>query len=504
MKEKEFIRIENIGPISELEIPLHEDGGVIVLTGPNGAGKDIAIKAVRQALGSKERLTKKDGSKSGSLEMPGVTLKVTANVRRTGEAEVVAISGDLDYAEFVNPVKKDPVAADKDRIKLLCKIHGVEADRSKFESLMPADDFDKIASAKTLGAATIDEMAQALKTDLEAAARKRENEAKVLEGKALACEEAAAGIDLDAEYDSGQLQKAYEAALHAATIAEEQHEAAIAARERLEKAKESLELAKGQYAGPPVEDVRAELQEAQKAADHALAEVDALSKQLLAARNKAREKASELDWAKERLRAAEQNASLIASTEKTISQSASVFDPGEEAVAAANQAVTQAKEALERGALIRDAIRKREEGANYRLDAKQALEEAGNLRDAARGTLDVLSGALSAGVLFIEPDENGNPRFCYDHPKRGVVFYHDLSVGEKWIIAMADAVDQCRKRGIGTAVLPMEQTSWEGLDGRNQRALAEACRAAKVNLITAAASKGADDTEITIQEYAEA
>ena len=130
------IEIKDAGPVESLSIPIPEGGGVVVLIGPNGAGKDLSIDAIKSALGGKQKPTLRDGAKFGSVDLPGVHLTITSSVRKKGEAECASVGGDLDYSQFVDPKKKDPVAADKDRISLLCKIHGIEADRAKFYELL--------------------------------------------------------------------------------------------------------------------------------------------------------------------------------------------------------------------------------------------------------------------------------------------------------------------------------------------------------------------------------
>lgn len=47
---KETITLSNVGPIAKLDIPLPDNGGIVVLRGGQGEGKSTALRAVSRVL----------------------------------------------------------------------------------------------------------------------------------------------------------------------------------------------------------------------------------------------------------------------------------------------------------------------------------------------------------------------------------------------------------------------------------------------------------------------
>src|SRR4051812_26323747 len=97
------ITIENVGPVSNLSLPYLPHGGVVVLTGPQGAGKSITLSALETAATGKGRVPVKDGELRGKVDAFGVTMTIGKSTRRSGEPEVIGLEGKMDVATLVDP-----------------------------------------------------------------------------------------------------------------------------------------------------------------------------------------------------------------------------------------------------------------------------------------------------------------------------------------------------------------------------------------------------------------
>jgi hypothetical protein len=488
------IEIKNTGAVEELSIPLPEEGGVVVLTGPNGAGKDTSIEAIKSALGGKQRPTVRDGAKFGTVSIPGVDIRITSTVRKKGEAEVASVGGDMDYSEFVDPKLKSPAAADKARISLLCKIHGIKPDRSKFYELLGGEGaFNATASATTIKADSLVDMATSLKSDLEKKARECEDKAKVESGKAVACDEQIGDVNLDACSDSSILQAALEAALCDHTKLTQQCESADEAAQRLRQARVDLDNAREQYDGPSYADCQEAEAKATEAMNEAGDEVSRLEAELEAAKAAKATADANFKTAVEAANAASRHEKFVAECEQLLATSEAVTKPTDEQLETARQAVDNAREHLEYGVLVRKAKERKDAGTKCRGEATRQMKLAGQMRAFAGGALEVLAESTGAGTFFLEEDEKGNPRFMVKHPKRGPTYFTDLSDGEKWRFVFWDGIALLKRRGFeGTAIFPMEQRAWEGLDGANKAEVAAAAVEAKVAVITAQADQTLD------------
>lgn len=496
------IKIDNVGPVEHLEVPILEDGGIVVLTGGNGRGKDLSIAAVRRALGSSDKIGPRDGEKFGTVSVPGISLTVTGSVRKKGVAEVSSISGEFDYAEFVDPVKKSPEAADSARISLLCKIRGIQPDRAMFEKLVGKDVFDDVASSKTLSAATLVDMAQWFKADLERRARDCEDAAKTAEGKAMACDEEIAGVDMTAPSDPAALQAALETAVAARSEVYTRKSQAEEAVKRIAKARTELEQARERYDGPNSADCAREMEERKSALEDAEEEVDRIQKLLLEARQNASSARREFEWAQEQHRVALKHEQLVSECERTLSTAASIEPPSAEDLSKADALVERARVDLENGAMVRAALERRSQGAQHRRSVASNRQLAGELRGMASGCLDVLTEAIGSGSLYIEDDHKGNPRFMVDHPRRGATYYHDLSDGEKWRYAIMDGIRVMQGLGMEPPYLfPLPQRAWEGLDWENQQEVVRAAVDNKITIFTARAAREGESLDLNVEVH---
>jgi energy-coupling factor transporter ATP-binding protein EcfA2 len=470
------LTIANIGPIERLAIPVPSEGGVIVLRGPNGAGKTTAIEAADSLMKGTGTLSRRDGQLSpGQVEGFGATIKVGARTTRTGELEVVSLGDRLNIADLVDPQVKDPAAADAKRIKALVSLTGVKADVALFDV-----DPNSEAARRVAGIADPVEMAALLKRAIEADARAAESKADTADGKAQAAAEIPAGLDMEAESDDAKLQAAVRQAVkdHAQIVGK--RDAAREASNRAESARRMLATAEGNYGGPTVEEAEKALQAASDAHVAAVDKVVALRKQLAAAEAEAHKVHDKFEAASSVFRSATAHVAQMQQWRDSLDAAANVEGPADEAVDAAEAAITDAEAAAERGTLIR-SIRQRQADAKAHNDAAAHYRDhAAALRKAAAGVDAALSRAVASESLRVVDGR------LVTTTKRGDTYYADLSEGERWRVALDIAIEAVGERG----VITIPQDAWEGLDPKNRAAVAQHLKGRKVTAITAEAADG--------------
>jgi energy-coupling factor transporter ATP-binding protein EcfA2 len=182
-------KAKNLGAISEFEWPAASDGGLTVFTGWHGLGKTTLLNALNTLATGKGKPPVRDRAKSGELEAHGMTLKFGARTTRTGELEIVSMEGKWSLADLIDPKIADPQAADAKRIKALVMLAGVEPDIELFAKCLQ-DTAAEDLSPETLEAPDLLAMAEKVKRDLEAKARKTEGRAENARGRVQALRQA--------------------------------------------------------------------------------------------------------------------------------------------------------------------------------------------------------------------------------------------------------------------------------------------------------------------------
>jgi hypothetical protein len=137
--------------------------------------------------------------------------------------------------------------------------------------------------------------------------------------------------------------------------------------------------------------------------------------------------------------------------------------------------------------LVRDARAKLAKAERDQADAAEHDRQAERLRQAAKGTDDVLSAVVAkAGVpLRVEPVD-GRMRLVTDTRARGRTCFGELSDGERWRMALDLAIKAVGEGG----EITIPQIAWEGLDPMNRQAIAEQLAEAGVIAYTAEADEG--------------
>lgn len=495
----ETITVKDIGPVKELSFQL-EDYGLTVLTAKNGKGKSIVLDAIQKAALGKGRLPLRDGARRGMVDAGGVVITVGGTTRYTGEFQIENLESRLPLAQLVDPGHKSADASDRARIRALVALTGVEASRELFTSHEAFSDFGEVVSDDATATDDLVEMAGRVKREYESKARDAEKEADREEGHVRGLEEAAEGLDMDAESDADALQQAYDAARDEVTRITSENDRRSRSRADVESARTQLANLREGYQGQTVDEADAAYQEADKAMAAAENEVERLQKLLADARNDHNRQVVFLDAAAANRDRAHEHAEAVATLENTIKNlGGDSFDLEDDKPAIVKR--DAAKAAMEQGVSIRDARAKLERARQHKDAAAAARKRSERLRDASHCVDEVLSSAIDCDRLRIE-SVDGVARLVVDHPDRGNgVPYHELSDGERWKLAIDLGVEQVGEGGL----LVIEQPAFEGIDAENRRVIHEHAVERKVFLLTAEASRSeANGEQIVAKGYAPA
>lgn len=459
------IEIKNIGPISTASIPIPEGGGVVVLRGKNGSGKSIALDAVTTAISGKGKPQLKDLATKGSIQAGGVTLTVGRAVRRSGELEVATIDGRLSVADLVDPGINDPGRADAMRIKALVGLSGAEIQQDDLYGF-PANLIEGLPLADPVTAM------QELKKRLDIGAREYEKMAAEAGAAAKAITSAMGDSGDPPKLSPDQAQERVTAALRAV-------DALNWSNERAAEQEQSCAAARKKLTDMPAVDVD-EVQEKSRAIERATAEKMAVAKRLKeeyeAALAEYRASVVEKDASIAALNAAREQDEL---RKQLIAMISSVIEkPSQEDMTKA-AAELQAAKALQSEVATWQALALQKEKADaLEEECSGATDEAVMLRRKAKQTEEVLSDIVSSieGCPLKVIDGR-----LFTTTERGTTAYADLSMGEKWRIALDIAIAAIGERGL----LVVPQEAWEGLDPQNREAIAEQVKSASVVIITA-------------------
>ena len=480
------ITIENVGPVEKVAIPIPEEGGVVVLRGRNGRGKTTTLDAIETALTGRGRVAVRDGALRGAVDAFGVTITAARNNTRRGELEVHSLDGRLDVATLVDPGIKSPEAADARRIKALVALTGAKADATLFHDLAGGEEYfaGVVKPASTQGDDLV-VMAERIKRDFEASARDHEGKAQSARTQAAALSKTPEGLDLSAECDVQKLSDRQSQAIARA--------AALRASLRAhEEAADAVTDAQAELEQEHADRIESEIAESGHEVDRSRAVVIATRKKIVdLERTLAQLRAQLAHEEHEERSALQRRADLQIAAErvakcKAIAARAIPPRPSDEALQEAEAEVTAAREAIERGALIRNERRRLADAESHVTKATLHDSQAAKLREAAAGVDEVLSGVVARAGVALRVQAG---RLVLD-TRRGETYFDDLSHGERWKLALEIAIKAVGRGG----VLVIPQEAWESLDPVNRQVIAETLSGSGVVLITAEASSDEDIT----------
>lgn len=480
------VLIENVGAIDRLTIPVPDGGGVVVLRGPNGIGKTTALDGVSALVNGGKPPSLRDGAKRGVIEGLGAKITVGLSSRRSGEIEVRSLEGRLDVSDIVDPGIASVEAADARRIRALVAVSGVTASSETFADLVPggADEIEANVTEKVLGSGDVLEIAGAVKRMLESSARKIETQAENAEGKAKTLAAQAGDVDADQVVDPARLQSDFEDAVRR----QQEIEAADAAWGKAQTTVAECEasLNTGTELPEDIDVLRARSKSLAAEFDERQKTLVDLEQQLEAARADLQQTRNDIRMVDQQMSAARLDRERVAALRKMLDEAKAVPAVEPNQIEAARLCVDMAREAIEKGALLRAAVEKKQQATAAFAEVSSLRKQAEKLRESAAGTDGILSDLVAKlGVPLSVKVVDGRTRLVTE-TDRGLIPFADLSAGERWRVALDIAIEAVGVRGL----LVIRQEAWEGLDPENRAEIAEHCRNRGAVLLTAEADGG--------------
>lgn len=506
MTTAEEIVIKNVQAIKEVHVPYLPDGGLVTFLGVNGSGKTTALNAIHRLAGGKDTLTVRDGEEEGTIEGLGRRIVVTLTKPKDGGALVVdSFDGAIDPSILVDPgySKDNPEGADMERCRILCQIAGVQPDLQRFGNIVRLDEIGPDIGTKARNAGSLPEQAKWLKKDIEELARKEEQKIGTLRASADALAASMGGIDPKEPHDEKELAATYEHVVRDLAHTEGEAKGAADRKKAYQAAKARLDEAASARAGRTSVDAQKGVETAQATVDAATVTVaasqsivDDLADQLARARVVAAQAVTEknlhvsaLAGAQRELAAAKEAEKAMADAQAAVAAGMGDLGPSPTELGALRDAVTRASLAKDKGAVVRDAIKRQAEAMSLSSQADAIQARALSLRESAKAVWGVVARAVSelapAGMRFADGR-------VYMKTDRGDELFDDLSHGERWMIAAPACVKAVKPGGI----LIIRQEAMEGLDPMNKRLLLAHAQAGKVTIYTAYADNGALRAEV--------
>lgn len=477
------IRVSNVGAVEEFSYPL-DQYGLHVLKGRNGAGKTTILRFLEMATNGTPdvRPTKRDGTARGEGFVGDRRIRIAKKVTEEGELGVESL-GDLSIAELHSPKFANAVTRDKTRIATLVRLAGVKATPELFWHLAGGEvGFRAVVPEDALHTDDLVEMAARVKRAFESEARRLENLHTTSIADSRAHAQIAEGVDTRIPHDELALQEQLEQAIKSNAKLCERSAAAQAQKQRIAKARSSLD-AMGK--APDLDELRQAEEECQKAREDAKQEVGYLKAQLADAEKRLAEACRDNELATQRRQAAERESALRAEHE-AVCQATAEPGPTDEELDAAAVALAEAKDAVTMGVKVRQAIAAKVESDKHMAAATELSVRASHLRGAAAETTGVLTDAISrieGCQLRVKTNDDGDARLVLKTDRSEQEYYDELSDGERWIVVMAIAAGANR-----LIVLP--QAAFGELSPENRKLIHEQAIERKCYVVTAQADDG--------------
>lgn len=488
------LRIENIGPITEAVVEFDPSGDLVEIIGPNGSGKSTLLNAIAAAQGRKVKLTRRDGVKGpGVFEGFGRTVSVNSRQMVDGELTVPVLDEDYSMNDVINPREVNPVAADGRIIRTILRLAKAEAKPELFHDLIGVEEFNKLVDPESLKTDDVVQMAKAIKRDIDKEALSIERKAAAHSTEALALEKALEGIEFDETADLAEIRKEHETAVTEAANLANQLKAyleAVAESDQL-----SLKVKEAEAAvSVPMAELEQEVKKHQDAAKECEEEISGVDYQIAELQRKRERLTSDMTVAVERAAAsqarviaAKESSDKLATLKEGLAKAQAVPEVTQAQVVAANENVETLRKKMTaadlQGLNAEKAKRRNEERAKARTLEKQAER----LRNAAKGTDNVLSeliGKLGESI-YVGSDEKDNVRLMTKH-QRGEIFFLDLSKGERMSLIVKLQIKAVGPGGSFDA----DQELYEGLDPANREAFYNELKGTGVVAFVAQCSDG--------------
>jgi hypothetical protein len=493
-KPNESIVIQNVGPISRLEIPIPEGGGVVVLRGECGQGKSHAIKSVAALRdnGARNELRPTDGWPSGSVEGLGVTVRLGRRNTARGELVCESLDSGVDPSVLVDPGIKDPVKADSRRLATLVQLAAIQVPTERW--VQQCDRFADSIAVKDLVSDNPVETADRIRRRLHEFALSQEKIGESQVGEAATLAKSVADVDVKSDCDPVAQAAMIDAANTALAEAKAKQAAFSTAAQAYSAAKAkladtkaglmSVEMCEGHLALAIVTHERAwsELSSVSSQLQSLERQVEAMRGIVQSAQSDADRKAQAIKDAEHNLQTARAQHADIAELEKLVRAQLPDHVP-DEVIADLFAKRSQALEAAKQGEVVRRAKETLAKAEALAKKGNDTLAEAEAVRIIARSTDQVLEQALvDAGYDTIRVLDG---RLCVIS-ERGHEPVSELSTGERWELALDIAARSLPSGGL----LSVHQEGWQALDPSLRSRVAAMAKARGLVIVTAQVDAG--------------
>lgn len=451
--------IKDRGVIEELEIPVPQGGGVVVLRGKNGHGKTTALKVIHSLVTGEKGPGVRRGATKGSTIGFGVEVKIASRESRKGTLTVTGFRGAESLTKFLNPGVKDEEVADARRIAEMIRMTGATISGhdwvAKFGDDVRAcvDATDPIATAA------------AVTKYLQAKARELEAEADKASGSAAALEALASGELEKPEFTEEEAQKRHLEAVRAQAAVDDRVRAAKVACESIEKAERKLAEERQKVVGD-LDEVNAEVgrldgvvYEARGIVEGIKKKIAELQSQLVDAEAAVKSSMALHVAATDKRIAIQKHCESLKSLEQQVNQQRPSVPQDE--VDAAASAVSNAMEDLRIAQEFKANAARIEKAKQHREQQKQHAEKAVKLRELADKTDEVLASAVAKIAPQIRISKG---RLWAKNSHGAEVYVSELSPGERATLGLDIAIAAAESGAAGV----IDQEAWESLDPDNQ------------------------------------
>jgi hypothetical protein len=335
-------------------------------------------------------------------------------------------------------------------------------------------------------------MAERIKRDLEKHARLFKDEAAKENARAQASRAAAEGVDLALEDNPTKLHEDLELA-----IAEEQRlkaeaRAAVTAQAQIDQAQRALKFAEANYNGPTVEAALASVEVAARELSDSRMIVEDLERRLREAKETHGTKVIRHQSAVEALQTAEAHDRSMAEWHKSLGITVPETDVTDEQIRAATEDTLAAREAVDRGTIVREAKKRIAEAEGHARSAADLRTQEERLREAAEGTDNVLSDVVGSLGCPLKVKQG---RLVTNIPGRVEEPFDRLGRGDQWTMTIKDiAAPALGQNG----VLIIDQEGFEGMDTEHRDLVARAAAEAGLYALTA---EWGDEAELSVEVY---
>jgi energy-coupling factor transporter ATP-binding protein EcfA2 len=457
------IKIENVGPIESLSIPVPANGGVVVLRGRNGSGKSTALRAV-DSVTRLHRVDEspRDGENAGEIQCLGVTVRVGRRVTSSGALSVERVEDDVQPHQVVDPGIREPERREAARIRGLLRLAGVTASPEQFQV------YSGVRIDFPAGQSDAVDLASHAKKELQKLAREEEARASVYETQA----EALRILGVTPHPDAMPFDVAKNNLTDCAA-------AVGRVRQRLDAYNRSQSLGSLEVLDENVRNARQSQQSASDDLARLTAEVADATSRLAMLKSQA-------ESASLRLRDAKHSCSQAERALDAVQSMAGVTPTTQDDL---DEVVGQMQAAQEAFDLAKGSQEADERRVSYRAivgDAEGHRAVAEQLRTASVNSIEDVLTSLINGVGAGVSIRNG--RLCVRTDRSEHEPFDDLSHAERWLTVLRMLVVRVGQR----SVVAIPQEVWEGMDSGTRDAVHAAALATQTVLLTAEA----DDSEL--------